>query len=63
MVMARNVYSASEYICVDKDPEVTWHGSKDENGNLLYIVEAACGSLTCLPYVNGRELACAVCSK
>ncbi|XP_053378726.1 uncharacterized protein LOC123526588 [Mercenaria mercenaria] len=63
MTMSRHYHSSSEYICVDKDPEALVHGSQDENGNLLYLVEAACGSLPCGPYVNGRELACAVCSK
>ncbi|XP_060595584.1 uncharacterized protein LOC132749718 isoform X3 [Ruditapes philippinarum] len=63
MTMSRAYHSSSEYICVDKDPEVTAHGSTDKDGNLLYIVEAACGSLPCLPYVDGRELACVVCSK
>lgn len=63
MTMSRLYHSSSEYICVDKDPEVTSHGSGDEDGNMLYIVEAACGSLPCLPYVDGREIACAVCSK
>ncbi|XP_045161764.2 uncharacterized protein LOC123526587 [Mercenaria mercenaria] len=63
MAMSRHYQSSSEYICVDKDPEVIDHGSQSEDGNLLYIVEAACGSLPCGPYVNGRELTCAVCSK
>ena len=36
-------------------------GSK--NGALLYLVEGVCGTLPCLPYVNGRELTCAVCTK
>ena len=57
--------SASEFICVDKDPEVLTGGDHtvDKHGKLLYFVEARCGSLSCPPYVNGRELTCVVCSK
>lgn len=55
--------AAGEYICVDANPEAIPHGSENKNGNVLYLVEAVCGSLPCLPYVNGRELACVVCSK
>ena len=52
-----------DFICVDKDPEFVpgSHASKD--GALLYPVEGVCGSLPCLPYVSGRELTCAVCTK
>ena len=55
--------AATEYICLDKDPEFNVGGSRNDNGALLFFVEAICGSLECPPYVNGRELTCAVCSK
>ena len=55
--------AATEYICLDKDPEFNDGGFTDDNGALLYLVEAVCGSLECPPYKNGRELTCAVCSK
>ena len=52
-----------EFICVDGNPEYV-PGSKDsKEGALLYPVEGVCGSLPCLPYVGGRELTCAVCTK
>ena len=52
-----------EFICVDGNPEYV-HGSKhNKNGALLYAVEGVCGSLPCGPYVAGRELTCAVCTK
>ena len=63
MTMSRKYHSSSEYICVDGDPEDVPRGNGNQNGGLLYVVEAACGSLACPPYVNGRELACVVCSK
>ena len=54
---------STEFICVDGNPEYV-HGSKqNKNGALLYLVEGVCGSLPCLPYVEGRELTCAVCTK
>ncbi|XP_015751804.1 PREDICTED: short-chain collagen C4-like isoform X9 [Acropora digitifera] len=54
---------SSEFVCVDGNPEYV-PGSKDnKNGALLYPVEGVCGSLPCLPYVAGRELTCAVCTR
>ncbi|XP_036366813.1 uncharacterized protein LOC118767014 [Octopus sinensis] len=47
-----------EYVCVDYAPEADPAGYRDDDGALLYFVEAACGSLPCPPYVNGRELTC-----
>ncbi|KAJ8306888.1 hypothetical protein KUTeg_014972 [Tegillarca granosa] len=53
-------HRTSEYVCVDAHPEHI--GSKsNQNGQLLYPVEAACGSLKCPPYVNNREI-CSVCT-
>ncbi|XP_029202488.2 macrophage scavenger receptor types I and II-like [Acropora millepora] len=54
---------STEFICVDGNPEYV-PGSKDnKDGALLYPVEGVCGSLPCRPYVAGRELTCAVCTK
>ena len=55
--------AGSEFICLDADPEVVAGGEADHNGILFYFAEARCGSLKCPPYINGRELTCAVCSK
>jgi hypothetical protein len=52
-----------DHICVDTKPEFNQHGGTDDNEHILYLVEAQCGSLPCPPYVQGRELPCAVCSK
>jgi len=52
-----------DFICVDREADFR-HGSHSNlNGALLYLVEGICGSLPCLPYVAGRELTCAVCTK
>ncbi|XP_060600723.1 uncharacterized protein LOC132754147 [Ruditapes philippinarum] len=55
--------ASSEFVCLDVEPEIIDGGSASEDGKLFYFVEARCGSLRCPPYVNGRELTCAVCSK
>lgn len=54
---------ASDYFCIDMEPEDAKGGEKNENGYVLYFVESRCGSLSCPPYVNGRELPCVVCTK
>ena len=52
-----------EYYCLDAHPETVLHGDVDHNQCVLYAVEAHCGALPCPPYVEGREIACMVCSK
>ncbi|XP_045169116.2 uncharacterized protein LOC123531884 [Mercenaria mercenaria] len=56
-------HHATEFVCLDGDPEAIGGGESNVNGKLFYFVEARCGSLRCPPYVNGRELTCAVCTK
>ena len=51
------------HTCVDKNPEYIAGSSANANGALFYFVEGKCGSLPCLPYVDGRELTCAVCTR
>ncbi|KAJ7374504.1 hypothetical protein OS493_004842 [Desmophyllum pertusum] len=51
------------FICIDRDAEFVHGSHADKDGALLYLVEGQCGSLPCLPYVAGRELTCAVCTK
>ena len=53
----------TEYVCLVDNPDVIPHGHANQNGKLFYMVEGRCGSLTCPPYVDGRELTCVVCSK
>jgi len=56
-------FSATNYICLDERSEFETGGARNDNGKLLYLTEAICGSLPCPPYVNNRELTCVVCSK
>ena len=52
-----------DYICMDSDPGALPHGGTNDNQGIIYLIEGRCGSLPCPPYVEGREIACAVCSK
>ena len=53
----------TEFICVDTAMESSPHTNQDDNGRLLYFTGAVCGSLPCDPYINGKTILCAVCSK
>lgn len=64
LMAGRPIHQAgSTYTCIDEHPDVVHGGHADMNGYLFYQVEVVCGSLKCPPYVRGRELVCAVCSK
>ena len=52
----------SSAVCVDHDSEGFPRSGKNDDGNLWYTIQAACGSLPCGPYIHGRELTCAVCT-
>ncbi|OWF49556.1 hypothetical protein KP79_PYT23733 [Mizuhopecten yessoensis] len=54
--------AASQYVCVDQDPQITTGGA-NENGKLFYGVKTKCGSLPCPPYEEGKFLPCVVCMK
>ena len=53
----------SDYICLDDRPDSEFGGQSNQDGTILNFVQAKCGSLKCPPYVDNRELTCAVCSK
>ena len=56
--------SVRDFICVDGEAEYVPGSHANQNdAALLYLVQGTCGSLPCLPYVQGRELTCAVCTK
>ncbi|XP_062599242.1 uncharacterized protein LOC134260716 [Saccostrea cucullata] len=58
-----NHKAGTTYTCVDKNPDTLQGGHANKDGYLFYFVEGRCGSLKCPPYVEGREIVCAVCSK
>lgn len=51
------------YTCDDEYPDTLHGGRANQDGRLFYSVEARCGFLKCPPYVERRELVCAVCFK
>ncbi|XP_066299776.1 uncharacterized protein [Branchiostoma lanceolatum] len=51
------------FICVDGAPNLVPGSSGSQTGARLYLVEAQCGSLPCVPYMSGYELTCVVCTK
>nr|XP_034330871.1 short-chain collagen C4-like isoform X2 [Crassostrea gigas] len=55
--------AGTSYTCIDSHPDTIQGGAANKDGKLFYLVEARCGSLKCPPYIAGRELVCAVCSK
>lgn len=59
---AQNHKAASQYACVDQEPEISKSGV-NENGKLFYGVQTKCGSLPCPPYVDNKFLPCVVCMK
>jgi hypothetical protein len=52
----------SEYICMDREPEKANSGSGEKPGRKFRLTQGECGVLKCPPYVEGREITCAVCS-
>ena len=52
------------YVCLDKDAEALTGEEAGTNGALMYHAVAECigrYSIPCPPYVNKKDLACAVC--
>ena len=57
---------SSEFVCLDSNIDPVPHGVGNDDEHIVDVVEVQCGSqggLPCPPYVQGRELACVVCSK
>ena len=55
---------AFDYICLHNDAEYMTEGARrhDDNGHILYPVQATCDPLPCPPYKNGQYITCVVCS-
>ena len=51
------------YICVDNSFEAVPGSGGHAAATDLYHVEAGCDSIPCPPYVDYKELTCAVCTK
>ncbi|KAL8616181.1 hypothetical protein ACOMHN_066667 [Nucella lapillus] len=55
--------AASQYVCMDGDPEIASSGHRDDDGYVFYYTLTRCGSLPCPPYVHNKVVLCVVCSK
>lgn len=55
--------SGADYVCVDSDMESRPGSAEGNPASELWPTSTVCGSLPCPPYVSGRVLTCAVCSK
>ena len=63
LMSAHHRHQKSTYQCVDKDQMSLPGHHGNEDGALFYHVEADCGfGLLCPPYVEEKELTCAICT-
>ena len=53
----------TEFVCMNGEAEPIDNSIANHNGVLFYPATAKCGSLPCLPYMQDRELLCAVCTR
>ena len=63
LMAERQKYARSTFECVDRSPESVPGGAGSLNGASFYHTETTCNGLPCPPYVEGREVTCAVCTK
>ena len=63
MSESRNNLGRSTFICVDSAFESAPGSQGHSLATDLYHVEAACNGLPCPPYVDYKELTCAVCTR
>ena len=63
LMAERHDHYRTMYTCVDAHPDYIPGSYANRNGALFYFVEGRCGSLRCGPYIDGRELTCAVCTR
>ena len=62
LMAGHHTHQRSQYLCVDRAPEVRQGGYENQDAAVLYPTEGKCGTLPCSPYFSGRELTCSVCS-
>lgn len=53
----------SDFICMDKAPDVRVGGSDKTNGLVFQVILTHCGSLPCPRYIHSVPLTCVVCTK
>ena len=60
---AHYTHVRSTFECIDSSPESIPGSAGNIDGVLFFHTEATCTGLPCPPYVAGREVTCAVCTK
>lgn len=60
---AFNDHYRTTFECVDVDAEGIPGSSDLVNDAFFYFTEAACNGNNCIPYENGAEITCVVCTK
>ena len=65
LVSAHQSHYRTMYVCLDKDAEVLEGEEANTDDALMYNTVVDCGGygIPCPPYVNQKDLACAVCTK
>ena len=63
LMTEHHTHQRSSFECVDKDAESIPGSSSNNNGALIYHVEATCNGIPCPPYDTSKELTCAVCTQ
>ena len=56
-------HQRTEFVCMDGKAKPVPKSIADDSSALFYQAAGKCGSLPCLPYINDRELLCAVCTR
>ena len=52
------------FVCVDKDAQALPGLGADDADTLMYHTSVGCNNgIPCPPYVDGKDLACVVCTK
>nr|XP_054764620.1 uncharacterized protein LOC129271263 [Lytechinus pictus] len=65
LMSAYHGHKRTEFVCFDHDMEGEPGTAGNEDGALFYMVTGTCvagSGLPCGPYIDGRELTCALCT-
>ena len=63
LMSEHDIHKRTSFVCVDGAFEAVPGSQGHGSSGHFYHVEAACGTMPCPPYVDYKELTCAVCTK
>ena len=63
MASRKGLNYRSNFICIDNNLESVPGSQPGIEPSTIYFTESTCNGLPCPPYVSGREITCAVCTK